>query len=115
MAATSGSQIPRLNPPYHAGNEYEMIVDDGGALLFQLHHLDGDEHHVKLSPASTTRGAGVLTYVHVDDVNRVHERAKTMNANMITTPNYIELAGHTEFIIQDPDGYSLAIYSDGKM
>ncbi|MDP7143742.1 MAG: hypothetical protein QGI68_02105 [Pseudomonadales bacterium] len=98
----------------HGGSEYEMIVDDEGSLLFQLHHLDGDEHNVNVT-ASTSRGDGVLTYVHVDDVNRIHERAKTMNANVLTNPNYIELAGHTEFIIRDPDGYSLAIYSNGKV
>lgn len=90
-------------------------MDDDGILLFQLHHLDGDEHLVNLSPASTSRAAGVLAYVHADDVNRVHTRARTMNANLISNPNYIELAGHTEFILQDPDGYSLAIYSDDKM
>ena len=51
----------------HGGSEYEMIVDDEGSLLFQLHHLDGDEHNVNVT-ASTSRGDGVLTYVHVEEL-----------------------------------------------
>jgi len=95
----------------HGGPEYEMLTDSEGELLFQLHKLDGDEHGVNLSDDSTIRGAGVLCYVRVDDVHDVHARALTMKADVKSEPIFIELARHTEFIVRDPDGYSLAIYT----
>jgi catechol 2,3-dioxygenase-like lactoylglutathione lyase family enzyme len=98
----------------HGGSEYEMLTDESGELLFQLHKLDGDEHGVNLSDDSSPRGAGVLCYVNVEDVRQVYRNALDMDANVADEPSYIELAGHTEFVIQDPDGYSLAIYSRGK-
>lgn len=98
----------------HGGSEYEMIVDAGGELLFQLHHLDGDEHGVNLVSDDTPRGAGVLAYVQVDDVQAIYRQAKRMNAPVSGQPEFINIAGHTEFIVKDPDGYSLAIYARGN-
>lgn len=95
----------------HGGPEYEMLTDSEGELLFQLHKLDGDEHGVNLSNDSTIRGAGVLCYVRVDDVHDVHARALTMKADVKSEPTFIKLAGHTEFIVRDLDGYSLAVYT----
>ena len=99
----------------HGGAEYEMIVDEKGELLFQFHHLDGDEHGVKLTDDSTPRGGGVLVYLAVDDVHAIHAKATAMGAVVLGEPTYIELAGHTEFIVRDPDGYSLAICSRGQV
>ncbi|NJN52117.1 MAG: VOC family protein [Gammaproteobacteria bacterium] len=97
----------------HGGDEYEMIVDDAGTLLFQLHRVDGDEHGVELRE-DTPRGAGVLVYVRVDDVRAVFRRAQDMNADIVTQPEYNPLAYHTEFVVRDLDGYGLAIYTRGK-
>ena len=98
----------------HGGSEYEMLTNEAGELLFQLHRLDGDEHGVNLSDNSSPRGAGVLCYVNVEDVSLVYNKALDMGANVEGEPTFIKLAGHTEFIVKDPDGYSLAIYSRGK-
>jgi catechol 2,3-dioxygenase-like lactoylglutathione lyase family enzyme len=98
----------------HGGSEYEMIVDDDKNLLFQLHRQDGDEHGIDLTDDATPRGAGVLCYVQVADLLAIHERARTMNAALVSEPAWIELAGHTEFIVRDPDGFALAIYTRGK-
>ncbi len=95
----------------HGGSEYEMLTDDSGVLLFQLHKLGGEEHGVNLQDNNSPRGAGVLCYVNVDDVEVIFEKAKQMGADIENEPTFIELAGHTEFILRDPDGYSLAIYS----
>lgn len=97
----------------HGGDEYEMIVDDAGNLLFQLHRLDGDEHGVQVTQ-DTPRGAGVLVYVRVDDVRAVHARAVEMQADIVTQPEYNRLARHTEFVVRDRDGYGLAIYTRGE-
>jgi len=97
----------------HGGSEFEMLTDEAGVLLFQLHRLDGDEHGVNLSDDSSPRGAGVLCYVNVEDVEQVYTRALSMDADVEGEPTFIKLAGHTEFIVKDPDGYGLAIYSRG--
>ena len=97
----------------HGGSEYEMLTDEAGELLFQLHKLEGDEHGVNLNDDSSPRGAGILCYVNVENVSQVYKKALDMGANVQGEPTFIKLAGHTEFIVKDPDGYSLAIYSRG--
>ena len=53
----------------------------------------------------------MLCYVRVDDVHEIYKNALSMKVDVKSEPTFIELAGHTEFIVKDPDGYSLAIYS----
>jgi predicted enzyme related to lactoylglutathione lyase len=91
-----------------------MIVDDEKNLLVQLHHLDGEEHGEVEIAKDTPRGAGVLIYILVDDVRAVHARAVEIGADVKTEPTFLELAHHTEFIVADPDGYRLAVYSPGE-
>ena len=95
----------------HGGSEYEMLTDDQGELLFQLHKLEGDEHGVNLQDDSTPRGAGILCYINVPDVREIYTKAQQMGAVIDSEPTFIKLAGHTEFVVKDPDGYSLAVYS----
>ena len=95
----------------HGGSEYEMIVSQQNELLLQLHKLEGDEHGVDMSDESVPRGAGILIYFQVEDVNHTFEIAKSMDARIEAEPTFIKLAGHTECIIRDPDGYCLAVYS----
>jgi hypothetical protein len=99
----------------HGGPEYEMLNDSEGELLFQLHKLEGDEHGISLSDDSSggeeIRGAGVLCYVRVDEVHEIYKKALSMNADVSSEPTFLDLAGHTEFIVKDLDGYSLAVYS----
>ena len=95
----------------HGGREYEMILAPDGTLLFQLHKSEGLEHGIDLSDTSLPRGAGILLYVQVEDVNVIFQQARSMQATIESEPVFIDLAGHTECIIKDPDGYRLAIYS----
>lgn len=95
----------------HGGSEFEMILSQQNELLLQLHKLEGDEHGIDMSDQSVPRGAGILIYFQVEDVNHTFEVAKSMDAHIETEPTFIKLARHTECIIQDPDGYSLAVYS----
>jgi hypothetical protein len=36
-----------------------------------------------------------------------------MKAEIESEPTFIELAGHTEFVVHDPDGYALALFQRG--
>lgn len=98
----------------HGGDEYEMIVNEDNAVLFEFHRIDGDEHGEMDIDDQIPRGAGVLVYVEVEDVRAVYKKALDMNAAVQSEPLYIELAYHTEFVVKDPDGYRLAIYTRGR-
>jgi len=98
----------------HGGKEYEMLVDAGGGLVLQLHHADAEEHGDARLPPCAPRGAGVLLYFNVPDVRAAHANALAMGATCEGPPTYIRLAGHTEFVVRDPDGYALAIYQRGE-
>ena len=99
----------------HGGPEYEMIVDEEGTLLLQLHHLESEEHNVGVEDEGTLRGAGVLVYITVPDVVATWKRAQSMNADIVSKPPFIQLAGHTEFVVRDPDGYALAVCTRGNV
>ena len=98
----------------HGGDEYEMMVNDEGAVLFEFHPIGGDEHGDMDIDDQIPRGAGILVYVEVEDVRAIFAKALEMNAEVQSEPVYIELAYHTEFVVKDPDGYRLAIYTRGK-
>ena len=99
----------------HGGKEYEMLVDDARQVIVQLHHADADEHGIARLPPGATRGAGVLLYFRSEDVRATHARALEMAAVVEGPPAFIKLAGHTEFVVRDPDGYALAIYQRGEV
>ncbi len=99
----------------HGGKEYEMIVDADGELVLQLHHADADEHGGARLPAGAPRGAGVLLYLSVADVRAVYAKAQEMGAVTEGPPMFIRAAGHTEFVVRDPDGYALAIAQRGEV
>ena len=98
----------------HGGKEYEMLVDGEGKLALQLHHADAGEHGAERLPAGSSRGAGVLLYFSVPDVRKAHATAAALGAACEGPPTYIRLAGHTEFIVRDPDGYAIAVYQRGE-
>jgi hypothetical protein len=91
-----------------------MLMDESGVLALQLHHADADEHGGPRLPAGAGRGAGVLLYHRTDDVQDLYARALAMAAATEGEPAFIQLAGHTEFVVRDPDGYAIAIYQRGK-
>jgi catechol 2,3-dioxygenase-like lactoylglutathione lyase family enzyme len=98
----------------HGGPHYEMLTDAAGALALQLHHADADEHGGERLPTGSARGAGVLLYVRADDVRAAYAKARDMGARTEGEPAFIELAGHTEFVVRDPDGYAIAVYQRGR-
>ena len=98
----------------HGGPHYEMLMDDAGALALQLHHADADEHGGERLPTGSKRGAGVLLYLRSDDVRGVYQKALGLGATTEGEPAFVELAGHTEFVVRDPDGYAIAVYQRGK-
>ena len=99
----------------HGGPEYEMIVDAERKLALQLHRAAAEEHGDRRPPAKGPPGAGVLLYFRAADVRAVHARAVEMGAVIEGPPTFAPQAGHTEFVVRDPDGYALAIYQRGQV
>jgi len=98
----------------HGGPDFEMLRRDG-ALALQLHRAAADEHGDRRLPAGAPRGAGVLLYCEVADVRAVHGAATAIGAVVESEPTFIAAAGHTEFVVHDPDGYAVACFQRGNV
>ena len=97
----------------HGGSEFEMLTLDG-ELVLQLHHADAEEHGEDRAPAGTPRGVGVVLYCAVPDVRAAYRHAVEMGAIVEGEPTFIDLAHHTEFVVHDRDGYTLALFQPGE-
>ena len=82
-----------------------MLMDKEGQSLWQRHPVRASEHGSERLPAGTPAGAGVLLYFQVNEVRALHARAMTI----------ARLAGHTEFVLHDPDSYAVATYQRGEV
>ena len=90
----------------HGGPEYEMLKD-GDELLLQLHHADADHDHGV--SGGGVAGSGVIVFIHVDDVDAVHDKAVELGLEVVQAPHDNELAGMREFTLRDLNGYTLTI------
>ena len=84
-------------------------------LVLQLHPAAAREHGDTRLPVGAAPGAGVLFYFQVDDVRALHAHATNLGAHVEGPPAFARQAGHTEFVVRDPDGYALAIYQRGEV
>ena len=99
----------------HGGKEYDMLVDAERQLVVQLHHADAEEHGGDRLPKGAPRGAGVLLYFRSDDVRAAFATAQALGATCEGPPTFVQLAGHTEFVVRSPDGYAIALYQRGDV
>jgi catechol 2,3-dioxygenase-like lactoylglutathione lyase family enzyme len=103
----------------HGGREYERLVDprrhhsewgtDG--LILQLHAWDQQHEHANLGDPAKPIGNGVLLWFEVDDFEAAVERARALNPRVILDAHRNPNAGHQEFWIADPDGYTVVLAS----
>lgn len=93
----------------HGRSDFDRIVSNGQVLLM-LHQLEADEHGLNRS-TDVSAGNGFLLWIFVADVEAVFRRAKQMNARFLVEPHENPQAGWTEFTVEDPDGYRVAIAS----
>jgi hypothetical protein len=57
---------------------------------------------------ASTKGAGLLTYVKVDDVDDYYETAVSEGLKPESEPQL--RSGRREFVLRDPDGYGLVFF-----
>ena len=56
-----------------------------------------------------TKGAGLFLYIKVDDVEEFHHAVRSKGLEPAGEPER-QPSGNREFVLQDPDGYSLVFF-----
>lgn len=92
----------------HGGDVYEQLVADGEVVL-QLHAWDTQEHPHLGDPSTMPLGNGVVLWFHDAAVARAYERALASGAEVLQALQVNPLAGHREFWLRDPNGYTLVV------
>ena len=67
----------------HGGREYEQIVA-GGEIVLQLHDVDVEDHHGRLSDADQPLGNGVLLWFEVSDFDARVDAVRATGAEIVT-------------------------------
>jgi len=95
----------------HGGREYEQLVDQGGAMIMQLHAWDAHEHPHLGDPGVRPLGNGVLLWFQIDDFSAALARAGALGAEILEGPKDNPNANHREVWLRDPDGYVVVLAS----
>ena len=91
----------------HDRDDFDRIVS-GDEVLLMLHRWDHAEHGMPARPADAEPGLGVMVWITVPDLDRVHDQARGMGAQIVSGPQRNPLAGWREFTLRDRDGYRVA-------
>ena len=97
------------------GVVFDQIVDDDGTVLLCLHYWgpSGASGNHKwatlLTPAGASDRNGLLLWFVVDDFEETWQRARGLGTAIEEEPNLDNGTGKPTFVIQDLDGYHVAI------
>ncbi len=97
----------------HGGKEFEMLMD-GETVVLQLHRMEADEHPGIEVRSDAPVGNRVVIYCQCDDVLDGHARAQGLGTRVLAAPHWNEVAGHTAFTVEDPDGFVVSVYQPGQ-
>ena len=100
----------------HSGSTtFDQIVDKDGTVLLCLHHWGpsgpGGGHHwpTLLNPSGVGDRNGLLLWFVVDDFEEAWKRARELGTAIEEAPNTDNGTGLPAFVIQDLDGYHVAV------
>ena len=94
---------------------FDQILDTDDTVLLCLHHWGpsgprGDHEWPTLAnPTKERMGNGLLLWFVVDDFDAAWERAQTFGTPVEEDPNTDNGTGMRTFVIQDLDGYHVAV------
>jgi hypothetical protein len=91
----------------HGGPEFEMLLSDGSIFL-QLHLIEEGHHDHEVSTQGPL-GHGVVVVIYVDDADALYKKANSLDLTVLSELHFNEVANMHEFVIEDPNGYSLMI------
>ena len=117
VARSAGWYIQLLEAQQtHPGDTiFDQILDMDGTVLLCLHHWGpsgprGDHNWpTLLDPTKGDIGNGLLLWFVVDDFDAAWERAQTLESPVKEEPNTDNGTGMRAFVIQDLDGYHVAV------
>lgn len=100
------------------GTTFNQIVDDDGTVLLCLHYwgptgMSGKHEWPALLTPGEADENGLLLWFVVDDFDQAWERARELGTPIEEEPNADNGTGKPAFVIQDPDGYHVAINDSG--
>ena len=91
----------------HDRDDFDRVVS-GDEVLVMLHRWDHAEHGMPARPPGQQAGLGLMVWITVPDLDRIHVRAQSMGSDIVSEPHRNPLAGWREFTLRDPDGYRIA-------
>ena len=96
------------------GTQFDQIVDDDGTVLVCLHYwgptgASGKHEWPTLASPGSSDHNGLLLWFVVEDFDQAWERARGLGAVIVEVPNTDNGTGKPAFVVQDPDGYHVAV------
>lgn len=92
----------------HGGDTFEILADQDETVILCLHKW-GEHEHPTLSSSEVTPGNGLILYFRVDNLEKIWQNAKHLNAVIEEKPNVNQNSGKREFAVRDLDNYYLLI------
>ena len=81
------------------------------AALFLVSAASREEPLPVDASGTTQRGAGVRLFFEVDDAAALYEQVRGSGVQIVRDLTFNEEEDYTEFLMADPDGYQIGIYS----
>ncbi len=91
----------------HGGREFEMLLSED-RLFLQLHLIEEGHHDHEVSTTDPL-GHGVVVVIYVEDADTLYKKAKSLDLDVISDLHFNETANMHEFVVREPNGYSLMI------
>lgn len=92
----------------HGGNEFDILVSQGGEILMCLHRWGTDSHPTMIDQ-NTKAGNGLILYFRTPDLEKIRENAHLIGAKIEEEIHVNPNSTKKEFSVRDPDGYYLTI------
>lgn len=95
----------------HGGTSFEILTDMDGNQILSLHKWD--EHgHPTLTNPKVKAGHGLILYFRVDNLDRLWQNTKDLNAFIEEEPHLNKNSGRMEFSLRDLDDYYISICAE---
>ena len=92
----------------HGGTEFDILVDENGAVLLCLHQWGAHEHPT-LTDRSVDPSNGLILYFRSNELEQVRNRVKSLGLAVESEIQLNPNSRRREFSLRDPDGYYLTI------